>query len=335
MAKLKVGVIGARSIGAKHGGEPQSPNIGYYHAGNIQKSNLGEVVAISRTYKEGALRTAKIFNSAFNAECKGYDDPIKMLDHKKLDLVYICTPPEYHLQLVEEALARGIHVVCEKPLAYPDLSKKDEILKHAESLVNLAGKEGLYFFVVKQYATLLGDINSILKTENGKQEIKNVSMFIESKGDKKRGDIIADLYPHSIIKHLVKRNGAMTNPTVVMDNDFAILTFEYGDCECEIMLSQSSPTEKRDLPHIKVNDFKFELHREETEEYNLSLRYKTNVNGQKKEVSVLVGDPLRNLDEMMLRHISSSKKRKSIVSAKHGLRDLEDMFTLVEATKIN
>jgi predicted dehydrogenase len=39
-----------------------------------------------------------------------------LLDQAALDFVDICTPPATHAPLVEAALARGLHVLCEKPL---------------------------------------------------------------------------------------------------------------------------------------------------------------------------------------------------------------------------
>ena len=42
-----------------------------------------------------------------------FDDLLGMSD---LDVIDICTPPNTHRALVEEALASGFHVICEKPL---------------------------------------------------------------------------------------------------------------------------------------------------------------------------------------------------------------------------
>jgi predicted dehydrogenase len=39
-----------------------------------------------------------------------------LLNSDKLDMVDICTPPYTHRMLIEQALAAGLHVVCEKPL---------------------------------------------------------------------------------------------------------------------------------------------------------------------------------------------------------------------------
>lgn len=47
----------------------------------------------------------------------GYADWREMLDKEKLDLVSICTPPFLHREMTVEALQRGLHVMCEKPMA--------------------------------------------------------------------------------------------------------------------------------------------------------------------------------------------------------------------------
>jgi predicted dehydrogenase len=57
------------------------------------------------------------------AECEArlpgarwYDSPEALLEGEALDFVDICTPPSSHAPLVLRALARGLHVLCEKPL---------------------------------------------------------------------------------------------------------------------------------------------------------------------------------------------------------------------------
>ena len=60
---------------------------------------------------------------AQRAECdarlpgaRWYDSPTALLEREALDFVDICTPPSSHASLVENALGRGLHVLCEKPL---------------------------------------------------------------------------------------------------------------------------------------------------------------------------------------------------------------------------
>lgn len=45
-----------------------------------------------------------------------YTDYRKMLDEVHPDVVHICTPHYLHTEMILEALGRGIHVLCEKPL---------------------------------------------------------------------------------------------------------------------------------------------------------------------------------------------------------------------------
>ncbi len=47
----------------------------------------------------------------------GYSDWREMLDAESPDLVSICTPPFLHPEMTIECLERGIHVMCEKPMA--------------------------------------------------------------------------------------------------------------------------------------------------------------------------------------------------------------------------
>ncbi|MGD9495642.1 MAG: Gfo/Idh/MocA family protein [Armatimonadota bacterium] len=47
----------------------------------------------------------------------GYTDWREMLDAERPDLVSICTPPFLHPEMAIECLKRGIHVLCEKPMA--------------------------------------------------------------------------------------------------------------------------------------------------------------------------------------------------------------------------
>jgi predicted dehydrogenase len=45
-----------------------------------------------------------------------YDSPDALLAGETLDFVDICTPPSSHAPLIQSALGRGFHVLCEKPL---------------------------------------------------------------------------------------------------------------------------------------------------------------------------------------------------------------------------
>lgn len=60
-----------------------------------------------------------------------YTDYLEMLDQEKPDIVDIITPPETHLEMCKEAADRGIHIVCQKPLA-PTLEEAQEIVDYVK-----------------------------------------------------------------------------------------------------------------------------------------------------------------------------------------------------------
>jgi len=55
-----------------------------------------------------------------------YTDYLEMLDKEKPDFVDIITPPPTHVEMTRESLKRGIHVICQKPLA-PTMQESLEI----------------------------------------------------------------------------------------------------------------------------------------------------------------------------------------------------------------
>ncbi|MET7751135.1 Gfo/Idh/MocA family oxidoreductase [Micromonospora sp. NPDC005367] len=48
---------------------------------------------------------------------EGYPDLAALLDHAEVDVLHVCTPNASHAPVVAAALAAGVHVICEKPLA--------------------------------------------------------------------------------------------------------------------------------------------------------------------------------------------------------------------------
>jgi predicted dehydrogenase len=61
-----------------------------------------------------------------------------LLDDGRLDFVDICTPPSSHASLIQSALRRGLHVLCEKPLVHSaeelawvaELAEKNRLALH-------------------------------------------------------------------------------------------------------------------------------------------------------------------------------------------------------------
>lgn len=70
------------------------------------------VVAITSRHRENAERVAREFGIASVA-----NDWRELVEREDVDLVSIVTPPAMHMEITLAALARGKHVLCEKPMA--------------------------------------------------------------------------------------------------------------------------------------------------------------------------------------------------------------------------
>ena len=150
MEKMKVAVAGVGFIGPAHiEALRRIPNI--------------EVVAVSHPVADEVEQKAKDLGVP-----NGYADYNEMIEKEEIHAVHICTPNFLHYEMSKTALEKGIHVICEKPLA----TKTAE----AEELVELAKKTGLvnavhfnlrYYPLVRQMKTMrekgeLGEIYSVI-----------------------------------------------------------------------------------------------------------------------------------------------------------------------------
>ena len=98
--KLQVGIIGA----------------GWYatlaHVPNLRKTGRAEVAAIARRNPERLARMQETLQVD-----RAFTDWRQMLDQADLDAVIVCTPHDAHTEPTLGALARGLHVLVEKPMA--------------------------------------------------------------------------------------------------------------------------------------------------------------------------------------------------------------------------
>ncbi|RKN81220.1 Gfo/Idh/MocA family protein [Ulvibacterium marinum] len=97
-----------------------------------------------------------------------YQDYDAFLSSDRLDCVHICTPNFLHYEMAREALAQGLHVVCEKPLA-TKISEAEELVALAKSThrVNAVQFNVRYYPLIRQMKTMrekgeLGAIHTVL-----------------------------------------------------------------------------------------------------------------------------------------------------------------------------
>jgi uncharacterized protein (TIRG00374 family) len=80
-----------------------------------------EIVAMADLSAANLAAAAEVFPQA-----RPYAHADELLANEKLDFCDVCTPPFTHRSLVEAAAARGVHVLCEKPIA-PTLADAEAI----------------------------------------------------------------------------------------------------------------------------------------------------------------------------------------------------------------
>jgi predicted dehydrogenase len=98
--KLKIGIAGAGSF------------TELWYLPILEKHPDVELRAICSPSGISAARLAEKFNIG-----RSYQSYIEMLDQEQLDGLCIVTPNQSHSEIAVEASRRGIHVICEKPLA--------------------------------------------------------------------------------------------------------------------------------------------------------------------------------------------------------------------------
>jgi predicted dehydrogenase len=72
---------------------------------------------------------AEALGSRYGA--RPFSDALEMMATARLDAVSICTPPRVHKELVVAAAERGLHVLCEKPMA-PTVADCDAMIEAAD-----------------------------------------------------------------------------------------------------------------------------------------------------------------------------------------------------------
>ncbi len=77
----------------------------------------GAVAVVGVCDGDGARRDAVI---ASHPGARGFDENDEMLEATAPELLVIATPPSAHLGEMAAAVARGVHVLCEKPLGLSD-----------------------------------------------------------------------------------------------------------------------------------------------------------------------------------------------------------------------
>jgi myo-inositol 2-dehydrogenase/D-chiro-inositol 1-dehydrogenase len=124
--KLRVGIVGGAFAGT-------------LHAEGWLATNRAEIVAVAAPSES----TRNNFAARFGTKC--YDNGDDLIENEEIDVISLTLPNIYHKDLTIKAANKGVHVVCEKPLAtnLEDAKKMVEVSK--EKNIKLLYAEQIIF----------------------------------------------------------------------------------------------------------------------------------------------------------------------------------------------
>jgi len=127
---VRVGVIGIGIMGSEH--------ATYLHNGEISGAELTAVADVDHHRLDWA-------EAQLGDGVQRYDSGEKLIQSNDVDAVIIAVPHFLHPSMVRSALAAGLHVLCEKPLAV--------YTKSARDLAGKAEEQGLVFALMYNQRT--------------------------------------------------------------------------------------------------------------------------------------------------------------------------------------
>ena len=105
-----------------------------YHFDAWQRIEQAEIMALCGPDAAQVSEAARKFDIP-----RTYSDVAVTLDREQPDFVDIITPPQTHLELVRLAAKRGVHILCQKPLA--------PTMEEARAIVDVAAGAGVRLMV--------------------------------------------------------------------------------------------------------------------------------------------------------------------------------------------
>jgi predicted dehydrogenase len=142
--------------------------IGHYDTRTALQVAGTELVAVCDLYN-GRLEQAK---NVFGKDIMTTRDYREILERKDIDAVLICTPDHWHSKMAIDAMNKGKHVYCEKPMVHKisQGSEMIEVQKKTKKVLQVGSQRTSSIALAeakKLYeAGAIGQINSIVATYN-------------------------------------------------------------------------------------------------------------------------------------------------------------------------
>lgn len=181
-SKTKFGLIGAGAIAQTYG-----PAFG--------RSQEAVLVGVTDVRAEAAQAMAERMN------CQAYGNYLDMVEQSGCEAVIVCTPPATHPDICCDLLARGINVLCEKPLAVSpaEARRMFEAAERSEAMLTMASKFRYVSDVIQARSIVAsGTIGDIILFENAFTSRVDMTHRWNSDPTLSGGGVLIDNGTHSV-----------------------------------------------------------------------------------------------------------------------------------------
>ena len=229
---LRVAIAGASGIGKHH--------AKWFHQAGTQ------VVGFLGSSEESVTATSQALRDIFPFAGRGYCNLDQLLTAEAPDLVDVCLPNEAHFDCVKRALARGCHVLCEKPMVWHPAGLA-QTRAQAQELVDLARQVDRRLGICTQSAPSLCHYQRCYEPVRG--PLTGIESFYAEMETVARGrsrsaeEIWVDMGPHPLSLLLAWLPGGAIEPAsleVEFAGGEARARFNFidaaGSCHCEIVV---------------------------------------------------------------------------------------------------
>ena len=218
--KLQVGIIGAGRIGK-------------LHTENILRFPDVEIKTIADPFIESAREWGQSLGIQHLES-----DPMTIINDPEIDAVFICSPTDTHINVIEAAAKAGKHIFCEKPISFSDEATINayQIVKENNVKVQIGFNRRFdkNYARVKEYVAskVIGDLH-ILKITSRDPEPPSLDYV------KRSGGIFMDMTIHdfdmarfvagSEVTEVFVLGNALVNPEIAKadDIDTAIISLKF------------------------------------------------------------------------------------------------------------
>lgn len=180
--RFRIAVVGARR---------RRQGIGEHVARHFHAAGM-DVCAIVGTSESTVAEARDNLLKRHGIDCRGYLSLESLLAHEHVDIVALCSPPEFHREQLTVAADAGVNVLCEKPLWWEE---GEDVLRETQRLVDRFASRGLLLEQILQWPRCITSFRNLYPEET-LAEVDTFSMLLSPVSSGWR--MMLDAAPHGL-----------------------------------------------------------------------------------------------------------------------------------------